>query len=118
MFVRWQQYRSQARDKQHRERNDARVRLKAILVESVRIAGEPRHKHIAFLGTMWVDGRDRRRFWYNVTTRLNQLSNLVSTKERKRIGAAIAEKVGGHLMTVTELKQFERDQSNLEGGHM
>jgi hypothetical protein len=106
MFVRWQQYRSQARDKRRRERNDARGRLKAVLVESVRIDGEPRQKHIAFLGSVSIDGRDRRRFWYDVTTRL----------ERKRIGAAIAEKVGGQLMTAAELKRFERDRSDLGEG--
>jgi hypothetical protein len=29
-----------------------RARLKAILVESVRVEGKPRQKHIAFLGSM------------------------------------------------------------------
>jgi hypothetical protein len=113
MFVRWQQYRSQAQDKRRRERNDARARLKAVLVESTRINGEPRQKHIAFLGSVSVDGSDRRRFWFDVTTRLNQLNNLVSVEERKCIGAAIAEKVGGQLMTVAELKQFDQDRSDL-----
>jgi hypothetical protein len=41
MFVRWQQHQSRAQDKRRRERNDARARLKAVLVESVRIAAAP-----------------------------------------------------------------------------
>jgi hypothetical protein len=114
MFVRWQQHRSRAQDKRRRERNDARARLKAVLVKSVYIDGEPRQKHIASLGSVSLDGSDRRRFWYDVTTRLDQLSNLVSAEERMRIGAAIAEKVGGQLMTAAELKQFDQDRSDLE----
>ena len=47
MFVRWQTYRSQALWPWHAESNDKRARLKAILVESVRIDGKPRQKHIA-----------------------------------------------------------------------
>jgi hypothetical protein len=47
---------------------------------------------IAFLGSVSIDGSDHRRFWYDVTTRLNQL---------------------GNLMTARELKQFEQDRSEL-----
>jgi len=55
MYVRWQQYRSQARDQRQRERNDERARLKATLVKNVRINGKPRQKHVAFLGSMSID---------------------------------------------------------------
>jgi hypothetical protein len=117
MFVRWQQYRSQAQDKRRRERNDARARASRLFwSKSVYIDGEPRQKHIAFLSSVSLDGSDRRRFWYDVTTRLNQLDNLVSAEERRRIGAAIAEKVGGQLMTAAELKRFEQSRSNLGEG--
>src|SRR5438309_1274670 len=47
MYVRWQLYRPQARDRRLREHNDKRARLKAILVESVRVDGKPVQKHIA-----------------------------------------------------------------------
>jgi hypothetical protein len=40
MYVRWQQYRSKARNPRQRERNDERARLRAILVESVRVDGK------------------------------------------------------------------------------
>lgn len=108
MFVRWQLYRSQARNRYVREANDKDARLKAILVESVRVDGKPRQRHIAFLGSVLIDGSDRRRFWYDVTTKLNRLSNRVSPLERSRIGDAIAKKVGGHLLTKAQLKQFDR----------
>ena len=113
MYVRWQRQRSRARDERQRERNDARPRLKAVLVETVRVDGKPRQKHIAFLGSVSIDGRDIRRFWYDVTTRLDRLGNRVSAEECERIGAAIAERVGGRLMTALELEQFEQDLSDL-----
>jgi hypothetical protein len=113
MYVKWQQRRSQARDERQRERNDARALLKAVLVESARIDGKPRQRHIAFLGSVSLDGRGIRRFWFDVTTRLNQLGNRVSAEERERIGAVIAERVEGRLMTAAELEQFEQDLAGL-----
>ena len=107
MYVRWQQYRSQARDQRQRERNDQRARLKATLVKNVRINGEPRQKHVAFLGSMSIDGSDRPRFWYDVTTRLARLSNRLSPAEREQIGAAIAKRVGGSLLTQAQVVEFE-----------
>jgi len=55
MFVRWKQDKSQARDPYHRARKDNAACLKAILVESVRIDGKPRQKHITFLGSIHRD---------------------------------------------------------------
>src|SRR5262245_22011983 len=93
MYVRWQLYQSQARDSSMRERREPHARLKAILVESVRVGGRPRQRHIAFLGSVAIDGGDRRRFWYDVTTKLDRLSNRVSPDDRQRIEAAIAKRV-------------------------
>jgi hypothetical protein len=107
MYVRWQQYRSQARDQRQRERNDERARLKATLVKNVRINGKPRQKHVAFLGSMSIDGSDRPRFWYDVTTRLTQLSNQLSPVEREQIGAIIAKRVGGSLLTEAQIAEWE-----------
>jgi hypothetical protein len=45
------------------------------LVESVRVDGKPVQKHVAFLGSTSIDGADRLRFWYEVTTTLKRLSN-------------------------------------------
>ena len=58
MFVRWQLYRSQALFKWHRKRNDEQARLKAVLVETARVDGEPRQKQIAFLGGTIIDAKD------------------------------------------------------------
>ena len=97
MFVRWQLYRSQARNRSHREHNDKHARLKAILVESVRIDGKPQQKHIAFLGSTSIDGGDRPRFWYEVTTKLDRLKENVraaaielSAEDLERIGEALS----------------------------
>jgi hypothetical protein len=121
MYVRWQLYKSKARAKWERERNDKRARLKAILVKNVRINGKPVQKHIAFLGSMETNsplGEEQSRFWfwYRVTIRLNQLSNRLSRAERARIGAAIAKKVPGQLLTKAQLRAAEqRRQETLEG---
>jgi|SRR5262249_8051855 len=113
MFVRWQTYRSKARERWQREHNDKRARLKAILVESVRVDGKPRHKHIAFLGSTSIDGSDRPRFWREVTTELNRLQ--LSSAERARIGAAIAKKVPGKLLTKAQLRKAERRRQEIMG---
>jgi hypothetical protein len=54
--------RSQALNWWEAERNDKRA---PILVESVRVDGEPRQKHVAFLGSMTSDslGHPGPRFW-------------------------------------------------------
>jgi hypothetical protein len=70
MYVRWRTYRSQARNDRLRAWNDERARQKAVLVESVRVGGKPRQRHIAFLGSMPLDRSDERRFWREVTARL------------------------------------------------
>jgi hypothetical protein len=108
MFVRWQLYRSQAMNRWHRECNDKHARLRAVLVESVRINGKPVQKHIAFLGSTSIDGSDRPRFWWEVTTRLNRLADRLSRQDRARIGETISKKVGGRLLTRSELAKFER----------
>ena len=115
MFVRWQLYRSQALNRWQREHNDKHARLKAILVKSVRVDGKPRQRHVAFLGSTSIDGADLPRFWYDVTTRLDRLGNQLSLQERERIGAAIANKVGGQLLTTAQLAQFERRRQQLLG---
>jgi hypothetical protein len=113
MYVRWQLYRSQARNRSHREHNDRRARLKAILVESVRVDGKPVQKHIAVLGSTSIDGGDRPQFWYEVTTQLRRLSNRISPQDRERIGEAIGKKVGGRLLTKAELAKFRRRRAEL-----
>jgi hypothetical protein len=108
MFVRWQLYESKAKDETLREQRHARdARLKAVLVESARVDGKPRQKHVAFLGSMYRNGRDRLRFWHEVTTALQRLDNRVTAPERERILAAIRAKVGAPP-TAEQLADFER----------
>jgi hypothetical protein len=57
-----------------------------------------------------TDRADMPRFTYNVTRRLDQLSNRVSPEVRQRIAASIAEKVGGALMTADEMEAFDRER--------
>ena len=68
MFVRWQEYKSQAQSRRlraHRKKHGQRLR--AMLVETVRIDGKPRQRYLAYLGSVQADRRDRPRFWYDVT---------------------------------------------------
>jgi hypothetical protein len=108
MFVRWQTYQSQWRDD----------RLRAVLVESVRIDGKPRQKHIAFLGSIQSDDLDKaaRYFWRNVTLTLKRLGNRVSPEDYERIIASIATKVGGRPLTDEELERMEREREAFLGG--
>lgn len=68
MFIRWQHYTSRALNPWQRNRNAEGTRLRAVLVEAVRIDGKPRQRHIAFLGSIRIDQSDRLPFWHNVAT--------------------------------------------------
>jgi hypothetical protein len=131
MYVRWQTYRSQALDPNHRARNDRRARLKAVLVASIRVGGKPRQRHIAFLGSIELDDPRmiagdsdhacfwRRMsaigkvgFWCRIMKRLDQLGNRVGPEERARLLASIAARVGVPP-SADELEQFEREADAL-----
>ena len=98
MYVRWT----------HRTRvhgglfGDAgQVRWKASLIESVRVDGKPRQRHIALLGSFRDSDienpnyghRSRCDFWDTVTARLDRLGDRVSAEEPRKIEDAIARKV-------------------------
>jgi hypothetical protein len=106
--------------------NAATARI--ILVESVRVNGKPRQKHVAFLGSIELDdpratigdsdharfwrdmiAKGKARFWRDVISRLKRLGNRVGPEDRKRIAAAIAAKVG-EPPTEAELQQLERER--------
>jgi hypothetical protein len=73
------------------------VHWKAVIVENVRIDGQPRQQHIALLAGITeseIEIDDRRRFfWDAVHERLDRLGNRISIEDRRRIEKAIALKV-------------------------
>ena len=115
MFVRWQEYRSQAQSRRLRafRKKHGQHRLRAILVETVRMDSKPHQRYLAYLGSVQADRRDRPRFWYNVSRKLDQCR--LSPEERKRIKSTIAKKIGGKVPTNAELKKFERRRAELKG---
>ena len=75
------------------------VRHKAILVETVRVNGKPRQKHVAFIAS-YVQGEtpeeiehQRITFWRDARQRLDQLGNRITSADRVRIEAALAQRV-------------------------
>jgi hypothetical protein len=60
------------------------------LVESVRVDGKPRQRHIAYLGSIASDslGSPAPRFWYDVTSKLKRLGNRVGPEDYERIMAS------------------------------
>jgi hypothetical protein len=118
MFVRWQTYKSVDRIDHCRERKDARSRIKAILVESVRVGGKPRQRHIAFIASYQLDPPDYRDasnrnrdaliwFWLVVMGRLDKLRNRITADDRKKILADIAKKIG-KPPTPAQLKAYDK----------
>src|SRR5258706_11873219 len=88
MFVRWQEYKSQAKSRRLRafRKKHGQHRLRAMLVETVRIDGKPHQRYLAYLGSVQAERRDRPRFWYDVTRKLDQCR--LSREERNRIKSA------------------------------
>jgi hypothetical protein len=79
----------------------------------VRIDGKPTQHHIAYLGGITESAiaiaAQRRFFWDALLKRLNRLSKRVSKQERKRIVAAVAQKVAGPP-TKAERKRLDRQR--------
>jgi hypothetical protein len=104
MFVRWQNSKTVARQKQKGKVN----RCRAILVESVRVDGKSKQRYIAFIASYEPDVLDRQhlpewqqrlrlgsqcRFWRDVGERLDRLGNGISPEVRHKIETALAAKV-------------------------
>jgi len=88
MFVRWHRRDLLLRDKASH--------YTAILVESVRVGGKSRQRHIAFLGGITIhDGRVNAvravSFWHEVIAKLDKLDDRVSPEQRERIETALAK---------------------------
>jgi hypothetical protein len=126
MFVRWQNYKSVAR--RHWRKNEPPItRCRAVLVESIRIKGKPRLKHIAFLASYqphWLDRSFHNRefaermylgvrasFWRDARQRLDRLGNRITREDRSKIEAALALKVP--LLTSEEEEENRRRRIEL-----
>ena len=94
MFVRWQ-YWHQRRRKTERYYSRAPASAHAVLVESVRIDGKPKQRHIAYLGSFHheQDVHYRASWWQDVNAKLDALGNRITVEDRLSIEAALAKKV-------------------------
>jgi hypothetical protein len=101
MYVRWQWVGDRKRqgDRYFCRRGYADVY--AILVESVRVDGKPRQRHVAYLGSVRFD-RDRQQatsphyrawWWHDVAAKLAKLGNVIPLDQHPRIEAALAKRV-------------------------
>ena len=93
MYVRWLTYQSKSTARRRQDK-----RLTAIIVESVRVNGKPRQRHIASLASIRESQIDddvsrRCRFWETVTVKLDGLSDKVTADDRRQIEAALAAHV-------------------------
>src|SRR5262245_16706435 len=95
MFVRWQK-RKRQRPK-YRAHRGVDYHWRAILAESYTVDGEPRQRHIAYLGGITDSELDticiRGRFWHTLKFKLDRLAKHIPPAERQRIEAAVAAKV-------------------------
>lgn len=80
-----------------RATNEQDVHWAVILVESVRVDGKPRQRHVAYVGGITESAIEidiqRCHFWDQISARLDALGNQMTTADREKIEAAIAEKV-------------------------
>jgi hypothetical protein len=118
MFVRWQTSKSVDRIDHLRKRKGERPLVKAILVESVRVDGKPRQRHIAFIASYQLvpphyrDAANRNRdalirFWMRVMGRLDKPHNRITADDRKKILADIAKKIG-KPPTTAQLNAYDK----------
>jgi hypothetical protein len=97
MFVRWQWWGDRRRGSERRYCRDI-ADAHAILVESTRVDGKPRQRHVAYLGSVHNVYREqtpyyRAKFWQHMRAKLDSLHNRISSADRRKIEAALAEKV-------------------------
>ena len=95
MFIRWQ-----SRQRKRAEFGDSKndTHWRAVLVESARIGGKPRHRHIAYLIGFTESAAaipaQRRLIWEHIELRLKDLGKRIPAKDRGAIMAALIEKLG------------------------
>ena len=118
MFVRWQQAHSVDRSRHARERKDESARMRAILVESVRVDGKPRQRHLAFLASIERDQVSgdiaRAAFWNDARRALDRLGNQITLEDRSRIEAALAQRV--KPLSRERQAAFDRQRAKMMAG--
>lgn len=96
MYVRWQ-YRYERKRKCAYWSRSPKADAYATLVESSRIDGKPRQRHIAYLGSALSPEVQtplyRHRWWCEMTERLDRLGNIIPPEQRPGIETALAKKV-------------------------
>jgi hypothetical protein len=94
MFIRWQHRKRRTTFHLSREGD---VHWAAILAESARVDGKPTQRHIAYLGGFTESQAkipaQQCHIWDAISERLDSFGKRLNPAERKRIEAAIAEKV-------------------------
>jgi hypothetical protein len=95
MYIRWQ---SRLLDRsQFGSYTEDDVHWRAVLVESERVKGKPRQRHIAYIAGFTESAikiaAQRCHIWDRVTVCLDRLGKKITAESRAKIEAAIAEKV-------------------------
>jgi hypothetical protein len=113
MFVRWQSRTRKCYYSGHSRPGD--ITWTAILAETKRVNGQPRQRHLAYLGSI-SEGENkiliqRCHFWDRVADRLDGLGGRV--KDREQIEAAIAKKVP--RPSAVEYKEAARNSARMIG---
>jgi hypothetical protein len=109
MFVRWQ---SRTRECYFPYGD---ITWTAILAETKRVNGQPRQRHLAYLGSMSEERSkilvQRCDFWDQIVDRLNKLGNRIT--DREQIETAIAKKVP--RPSAAEYKEAARNRAEKVG---
>ena len=102
VFIRWQY-----KETTPKWTNKPETRMVAVVAESTRIDGQPRHRHIAYLGHYWPHHgpRGRQWFWENADAKLDKLN--LTPSDRRRLEEALALKLP--RPTNRELQAAERE---------
>jgi hypothetical protein len=91
-------------------------RMRALLIESVRVDGKPRQRHLAFLGSVTYQDRndveERWQFWRNADQALYRLGNRLSPIQRGEVEKALAERI--RPLTPSQIEACEKREQARE----
>jgi hypothetical protein len=108
MYVRWQ---SRKRRTAEFGFGKSDVHWAAVIVENIRVNGKPTQRHVAYLAGFTESAvaipAQQRFLWERIETRFDRLGNRISPDDRRRIKAALSEKIG-KPPTKKRRKQLDR----------